>query len=232
MRTDPGKFLRRRLLETSRRLLFLAFSLFAPLGVPAQELSAGAPGAAALEHFLDTTRTLRAEFEQELWSSEGQLMETATGTLWLQRPNRFLWSYRTPFEQRVVADGEDLWIYDVELAQVTVSPLDAPATATPAMLLSGDRDVREGFEVLESFRADDIDWVRLAPKLESADFSAVLVGFRDGLLAGLELVDGLDQVTEIRFDGVETNPAVPEGVFQFSPPEGVDVIGLPDGQEG
>ncbi|MCY3730361.1 MAG: outer-membrane lipoprotein carrier protein LolA, partial [Rhodospirillaceae bacterium] len=120
-----------------------------------------------------------------------------------------------------------LWIYDVELGQATVSPLDEPASATPAMLLSGDQAVRDGFEVLESFAAGEIDWVRLVPRLEGTDFSTVLIGFRAGELAGLELVDGLDQVTEIQFGEVEVNPAIPDDAFDFSPPEEVDVIGEP-----
>ena len=129
----------------------------------------------------------------------------------------------------VVADGENLWIYDVELAQATVSPLDEPVAATPAMLLSGDQAVREGFDILESFRADEIEWVRLAPKLEGTDFRAVLIGFRGGSLASLELVDGLDQVTEIQFSSVEVNPPIADDVFDFEPPDDVDVIGEPAG---
>ena len=192
----------------------------------------GIDGAASLETFIETTRTLRAEFQQELWSSEGRLVETAAGTLWLSRPNRFLWNYSEPFEQLVVADGENLWIYDVELGQVTVSPLDDPIAATPAMLLSGDQAVREGFDVLESFTADGIEWVRLAPQLEGTDFSNVLIGFRAGLLASLELVDGLDQVTEIEFDAVEVNPVISDDSFDFTPPEDADVIGQPAGTGG
>ena len=232
---DPGKFSRRRLPETIRFFRFLlpvwAAALSPSLGAQTDESVSGLDGSGLLERFLEETITLRAGFRQELWDSDGQLIETATGTLWLQRPNRFLWNYREPFEQLVVADGSNLWIYDVELGQATVSPLDEPIAATPAMLLSGDQAVRDGFEVLESFNADEMEWVRLAPKLEGTDFSAVLIGFRAGLLASLELVDGLDQVTLIQFEEVEVNPAISEDAFDFSPPEGVDVIGQP-GESG
>ena len=95
------------------------------------------------------------------------------------------------------------------------------------MLLSGDEAVREGFDVLESFTAEGIEWVRLAPRLNGTDFSNVLIGFRAGLLDSLELLDGLDQVTEIEFDEVEVNPEISNDSFRFSPPEDVDVIGQP-----
>ena len=230
---DPGKFSRRRppgTIKFCRSLIPLwALALSSSIGAQGEEPVAGIDGAASLEAFIETTRTLRAEFQQELWTSEGRLIETAAGTLWLKRPNRFLWNYREPFEQLVVADSENLWIYDVELGQVTVSPLNDPIAATPAMLLSGDQAVREGFDVLESFAADGIEWVRLVPKLEGTDFRNVLIGFRAGLLASLELVDGLDQVTEIEFGEVEVNPEISDDSFEFTPPEDVDVIGQPAG---
>ena len=102
-----------------------------------------------LQNFLDEARTVQAEFYQELWSADDQLVEIATGSLSLQRPNQFLWRYREPIEQLVLADGVSLWIYDVELAQVTVTPLNDIIEATPAMLLSGDQSVRDRFETLE-----------------------------------------------------------------------------------
>ena len=228
---DPGKFSRRRPPETIRFCHYLiplwALTLSSSAGAQSEEPVFGLDGAASLDTFIETTRTLRAEFQQELWSSEGRLIETAAGTLWLKRPNRFLWNYREPFEQLIVGDGENLWIYDMELGQVTVSPLDDSIAATPAMLLSGDEAVREGFDVLESFTAEGIEWVRLAPRLNGTDFSNVLIGFRAGLLDSLELLDGLDQVTEIEFGEVEVNPEISNDSFQFSPPEDVDVIGQP-----
>ena len=99
------------------------------------------------------------------------------------------------------------------------------------MLLSGDQAVRDGFDVLESFTANDIEWVRLAPKLEGTDFRSVLIGFKESALDSLELVDGLDQVTLIQFTEVEINPDIEDERFDFSPPEGVDVIGRPSGSD-
>ena len=186
-------------------------------------------GAESLDRFLRETRTLRAEFHQELHDTQGRLMDTASGTLSLKRPNRFLWDYREPFEQRVVADAEDLWIYDVELGQVTVTPLEGSISSSPAMLLSGDGDVRDGFEVVESFESGDVRWVELRPKKQGADFHSVRVGFTAGALVGLELMDALDQTTRIRFHDLVVNPDIGNESFRFRPPAGVDVIGQPAG---
>ena len=227
----PEKFLHRRRLETIKlSCIFLSVwsvTLSSSISAQNEEFISNPSGSDSLESFLETTRTLRAEFQQELWNSEGQLIERAAGMLWIKRPNQFLWNYQEPFEQLVVADGMNLWIYDVELRQVTVSPLDELISATPAMLLSGDQVVRDGFEVTENFTTNGINWVRLVPKLEGTDFNTVFIGFREGVLARLELLDGLDQVTEIQFEEVELNPMILDSTFNFIPPEHADVIGQP-----
>ena len=101
-------------------------------------------GVQLLDAFLEKVDSMTADFNQQLWSADNQLVETANGTVSLKRPNRFLWSYSAPLEQVVLSDGQSLWMYDIELAQVTVAPLDDVIAATPAMLLSGDVAAREG----------------------------------------------------------------------------------------
>ena len=187
----------------------------------------GLTGEQHLQNFLDEAQTLQAEFYQELRGADEQLIEIATGSLSLQRPNQFLWRYREPIEQLVLADGESLWIYDVELAQATVTPLSDIIEATPAMLLSGDQSVRDGFETLGNSTGDGLSWVHLAPKIPASDFRSILIGFRDGELARLELIDGLDQLIRIDFSRVRINQDLAADLFSFDPPNGVDVIGEP-----
>ncbi len=184
-------------------------------------------GEQQLDRFLEETRTLRAEFSQELLDSSGQLIETASGTFSLKRPNRFHWSYREPYEQQVVADAVNLWIYDAELEQATVTPLAGAIASSPAMLLSGDRNVRDSFEIVESVHDGQVEWIGLAPKEQGADFGSVYVGFASGSLFALELVDALGQITSIQFRNVMVNLDIEDEFFQFEPPAGADVIGEP-----
>jgi outer membrane lipoprotein carrier protein len=184
-----------------------------------------AAGLATLDAFLGDVHSLSAEFRQELWTADQRLLQTETGTLSLRRPNRFRWTYREPTELTVVADGAQLWIYDVELAQVTVAPLDATVESSPAMLLSGDRSVRDVFDVVQRYTLDGLEWVKLAPKTAGADFTSVLIGFSGTAPQRLELVDGLNQVTRIEFVDLAVNPVLDDTVFEFEPPAGVDVIG-------
>ena len=222
---DSGKCWRRRLLR-STRLTF--FCLVAICGAASAQPAADGDAAVevvTLEAFLSDVHSLTADFKQELWTADQRLLQTETGTLSLRRPNRFRWIYAAPTQLTVVADGIKLWIYDVELAQVTVAPLDTTVESTPAMLLSGDRNVRDGFDVVGTYKLDGLDWIKLVPKTGGADFSSVLIGFKGKAPQRLELVDGLNQVTRIELENLTLNPDVADSTFEFKPPAGVDVIG-------
>jgi len=212
-----GKFWRRRL----RSLTSAAFLLSAVVTSASAQPDAG--GIATLEAFLNGVHTLTADFKQEIWNAE-ELQQTDTGSLSMKRPNRFRWTSHQPTELTIVADGERLWIYDVELAQVTVTPFDDTIGSSPAMLLSGGRDVREEFEVVQAYPADGLDWVELEPK-GSSDFSSVSIGFSGTEPRRLELVDGLGQVTRIELDNLVVNPEIGDDVFELEVPAGVDVNG-------
>jgi outer membrane lipoprotein carrier protein len=220
---DSGKYWRRRLRSLISSTVLC--SVVVASGASAQPArDAAAAGFATLEAFLDGVQSLTADFKQELFTADQELLQTETGSLSLKRPNRFRWTYVEPTELIVVADGRELKIYDVELAQVTVAPFDSVG-ASPAMLLSGDRNVRDQFEVVQTTQADGLEWVKLAPRAAGSDFTSVLIGFSGTEPRRLELVDGLNQVTRIELDNLDVNPALADDVFELEIPDGVDVLG-------
>jgi outer membrane lipoprotein carrier protein len=198
---------------------------------PCATAQQAADGAATLEAFLDGVQSLTATFEQELWTADQKLLQKDGGSLSLKRPNRFRWTYEDPTERDedstqlvVAADGTRLWIYDVELEEITVTPFDDTVGASPAMLLSGDRSVREAFDVVDAYSFDGLDWIKLEPT-GSSDFSSVLIGFAGKEPRRLELVDGLGQVTRIALADLVVNPEIADEAFELDVPDGVHVIG-------
>jgi outer membrane lipoprotein carrier protein len=221
---DFEKCWRRRLRLPIERTLLIGLVAASRAGAQPTPVDA-ASELAPLEAFLADVQSLTAEFRQELWTADQELLQTDSGTLALQRPNRFRWVYREPTQLTIVADGSELKIYDVELAQVTVAPFDDSVGASPAMLLSGDRNVRETFDVAQSYRLEGLDWVKLTPKAGGTDFTSVLIGFEGTAPRRLELVDGLNQVTRIELTNLAINPKLDAAVFELEVPAGVDVIG-------
>ncbi|HZF30633.1 MAG TPA: outer membrane lipoprotein chaperone LolA [Gammaproteobacteria bacterium] len=220
---DSAKSWRRRLPASIelRLALFVVAAAFA--GTAAAQAASDGKAGATLDAFLADVHSLTAEFRQEIKTNDESALDT--GTLEFKRPNRFRWVSRKPNELLVVADGKKVWTYDVELAQATQAPFDESIASSPAMLLAGDRGVRDGFDVVDNFERDGLEWIKLAPKADGADFSSVLIGFKGRAPQSLELVDSLNHVTSIELDKVVLNPDLPDSDFELELPKNVDVIG-------
>ncbi|MBC7983107.1 MAG: outer membrane lipoprotein chaperone LolA [Candidatus Obscuribacterales bacterium] len=178
-----------------------------------------------LDGFMRDLQSLQADFEQQLRDGQGRLIETSSGKLALHRPNRFRWDYLQPHVQTIVADGARLWLYDPDLEQVTVRPLGQTLAGTPAMLLSGDGDLRATFRVEKIERRSGVDWLTLLPKRSDTDFKRVRLALRGNRLEAMELADKLGQTTALSFTNVIRNPSIDAAHFAFTPPAGADVIG-------
>jgi len=180
-----------------------------------------------VEYFLEAVRTLSASFSQTLIDAEGIQVEASSGTLDIARPGRFRWVYREPYEQWLVADGRNVWSYDVDLEQVTVKPQAVALANTPALLLGGADDVLAEFDFVASTENDGLTWARFAPRSSDNGFSHVDLAFRGETLARMVFYDNLDQTTVVELTDVVVNGDVDASLFAFTVPEGVDLVGTP-----
>ncbi len=188
---------------------------------------AGTTGLERLEAFTAQLDSLRAQFVQSLFDAQGKSVQESRGTVLLQRPGRFRWEYRVPYEQLIVADGEKLWVYDTELQQVTVKQLDNALGNAPIMLLSERRSLQEDFIVRDLAARDGLQWVELEPRVKDTDFTRIALGMDEQGMKVMELRDSFGQATEIRFLDLELNVRTTPDSFVFVPPPGIDVIGAP-----
>ena len=146
-----------------------------------------------------------------------------------QRPGRFHWAYQEPYEQAVISDGETLWIFDKDLEQVTVRAVEGNLNQTPIMLLNEPDRLQESFDILLlSDYAGEIHF-GLTPKNEDAGFKHILLIFSDSVLVGMEIQDAFDQFNRLTFHNVALNRSLEDELFQFTPPEGVDIIHATEG---
>jgi len=190
-----------------------------------------ADGLESLETFMRTTQSARADFTQVVTSPtrDGQAarQKTSSGSFEFQRPGRFRFVYKKPFEQVIVADGQTLWFHDVDLNQVTRRSQARALGSTPAALLASAPDLqalRADFTLSSAPDQDGLQWVLAVPKAKEGQLQSVRVGLRDAQLAVLEILDGFGQRSVIRFSGLQANLKLPPSAFQFKPPSGVDVL--------
>lgn len=188
-------------------------------------------GAALVRDFVTNVTTLRGRFEQSVLDADGVLVDASSGTIEIERPGRFRWATDSPYEQWVIADGLNVWSYDVDLAQATVKPQADALSNTPALLLGGDVGALEDFAIEASVVDGGITWVRMIPEDTESGFRRVVLGFEDGKLSRMVFLDSLEQQTVVELSDVEYNLDLDPARFEFTPPDDVDIVGTPAVEE-
>jgi outer membrane lipoprotein carrier protein len=176
-----------------------------------------------LQTKLNAIRTMSASFDQTV-NAKKRVISRSSGTMALLRPGHFRWQTKEPMEQLVIADGSHLWIYDVDLEQVTVKKQEKGVGGTAALFLSGyDDTVARDFTV-SNHQEGNKDYFDLHAKSNKANFQRVKLIFVGDELSGLELFDQLGQRTDVRLSKIKNNPKLASTLFKFKPPKGVDVV--------
>ena len=182
-------------------------------------------GTEKLDHFVKQVNTFQAHFEQTVLDPDGNLVEQAQGQFQLARPGKFRWDYNDPYPQHIVADGQNVWFYDVDLEQVTVKAQNEALEDTPATLLSGQALPEDSYNIRNLKSDDGLTWVELTPKQSSSNFQSVMLAFNQDELQQMIMRDSFDQRTRLMFTQVKINPTFKKDTFKFSAPEGIDIVG-------
>lgn len=167
-----------------------------------------------------------AQFDQFITNEQGARGESSTGYFAIERPDRFAWITETPFPQEIISDGEYIWIYDPDLEQATRKPADANTESAPALILNGRiHELDRRYDVVLIQQSEGIIVFELLPKqAQEVMFSRVRLLFKDAVLSELLLDDSLGQRSMIQLSNQVLNPELDEALFNFDPPEDIDVI--------
>ena len=199
-----------------RTLIILCGLLFSGL--------ASAAGIDQLKAFWANTHAAQGTFAQSVVAKSGRKPQNSTGIFMLARPGKLRWSYEKPYKLLLVADGEKLWSYDLDLNQVTIGKMDKTLGASPAALLTGE-SLDKHFTLTEAGTTDGLEIVDAVPKAADSTFARVRIGLSSNLPRLMEVKDNFGQTTTLLFTQFQPNPALPADAFRFTPPKGADVIG-------
>jgi outer membrane lipoprotein carrier protein len=168
---------------------------------------------------LSNIKTMQANFNQTLYESRGPAAKKTSGQMYLQRPGKFHWQINQP-KQILIADGSNLWVYDVELQQATKQRLNNRRALSPAELLSGSvADLQRQFII--SYQNGIFS---LQPKSRNEMFQQVQLKFVNDQLRSLRFLNNLGQTSQLQFSDIRINAPLNPGLFHFTPPKGVDVV--------
>ncbi len=198
--------------------------VFVATGLMSSSVWAG--GREKLDDFFTKINTMQAAFTQQVIDDKGALRQSSSGNVFLSRPGKFRWEYAAPDKHEIVADGKNVWIYDVELDQVTVKPMTQALSSAPVGMLTQKQPVDKQFTVQE-MEADGstLEWFRLTPKKKDSDFTSMDLGVSATGVEEMILGDKFGQQTYIKFQGLRTDVNIDQSRFTFTPPKGADVIG-------
>ncbi len=202
-------------------MLFRNVLLF--LGALCLSVSVAAESGNELRGFFSNMQSLKADFSQQVFGPRQELLQDSNGQVIVQRPGKFRWDYNKPFQQHIVADGEKLWLFDVDLEQISIKHQDATMANSPASLLSDAGQLDKQFDVLTVLRQGR-DWFELIPKQSDSGFEALFILLDEGVISQMELKDSFGQLTRLRFENVQLNQHYGADTFRLNIPEGVDVI--------
>jgi outer membrane lipoprotein carrier protein len=180
------------------------------------------------EHY-NRLRTLRADFT-EIYRGSG-IERSESGTLWLKKPGKMRWEYRSPEEKLFVGDGKTAWLYlpaEKQVRRSSVKQLED--LRSPLAFLLGKTKLEKELQYL-SFAPDVTPWksenviLRGVPRGLEDRVSQFLLEITPEHTVARILIHGTDDsITEYRFSGQSENVQVPDGQFQFSAPAGTEVV--------
>ena len=209
-----------------RNILILLVACSAAMGSPEADVHSIARN---VDNRYNHILTLQAEFT-ELYRGAG-MERRESGTLWLKKPGKMRWEYRSPREKLFVSDGKNAWFYlpgDRQVRKAPVRKLDD--LRSPLRLLLGKTQLEKELKGLSL--ASDVPasaagnvMLRGIPKGMADRASQVLLEITpESQIARIviEEVDG--SVTEYRFDQQRENVEASDQQFRFNPPPGVELV--------
>lgn len=210
-------------------------ALIATLFIATTSINTGATGLESLENFVKTAKTGKSEFTQTVTSparsgdaaGSTPRVKTSSGSFEFQRPGRFKFQYKKPFEQLILADGTHLWIYDADLNQATQRKQSAAFANTPAALIASASDLsalRAEFILENAPDKEGLSWVQARPKSADSSLQTVRIGFKGDALQQLDITDSFGQRSVISFGSMQVNPPLPADSFKFNLPAKAELL--------
>jgi outer membrane lipoprotein carrier protein len=184
--------------------------------------------AQAVDAHYDHLRTLEAQFT-EVYEGVG-VQRTESGTLWLKKPGKMRWEYRSPKEKLFISDGKTAWFYVPDDRQARHTPVkNLDDLRSPLGLLLGKTKLEKELQGL-SLAVDTAPMtpgnvvLRGIPKGLAGQVNDILLEVTPNHeIARIVLNQEDGSTTEYRFQDQKENVEIQDKNFRFTPPAGVEV---------
>jgi outer membrane lipoprotein carrier protein len=211
------------------------FGLLLLAGLSLSALGQGLPSpdvrqlAQAVDEHYNHLHSLQAEFTETYRGEGAERVES--GTLWLKKPRKMRWEYRSPREKLFVSDGQSVWFYlpaERQLRKTDFRKLDD--LRSPIAFLLGKTKLEKELQGLSKavdqtpISPGDIV-LRGVPQALASQISEVLLEITPShQIVRIALVDPDGGTTEFRFVDWKENVELADSRFAFTPPAGVEIV--------
>jgi outer membrane lipoprotein carrier protein len=185
--------------------------------------------AQAVDEHYNRLQSLQADFTEIYQGSGVERIES--GTLWLKKPGKMRWEYRSPEEKLFVGDGRDAWLYlpvEKQVRKSSMRKLDD--LRSPLALLLGKAKLEKELQAL-SFAPDVQTWkpgdsmLRGIPRgMEDRVRQVLLEVTPENRIARILIQGTDDSITEYRFSDEKEAVKLPDNRFRFTVPAGSELV--------
>jgi len=218
------------------RTIAMVAALAAVVGAP--ELKAQEPKAesaatvvARVQKYYDSTKDLRARFDQQL-DSPSRAPSKASGEVWLKKPGKMRWDYAKPDKKLFVSDGSTLWFYDIDDEQAYRQDLKSSTLPAQVSFLLGEGKLDKEFDAsltkVDGVGPDQLA-LKMVPKVGTTAYRYIVfvVDAKSGQVKQTIIYGQDGSTNRLSFADVLQNKGVDDGKFKFSPPAGTHIIKNP-----
>ena len=170
---------------------------------------------------LKNIHTLQGSFKQETIDAQGKELQVQTGTFKLTEAGEFIWNVAQPYQQFISSDGKVLKLYDPDLQQVTLRKLDDQSQVIPLLVFGKSGELlAKHYQISKTSESS----YTLIPVAGNHLFESLLMEFKDGKPATMNIQDKLKQQSRVTFSDLVLNAPLEKSTMQLQIPNGVDVV--------
>jgi len=203
------------------RFIFLIALLFSGIALADDTLLQDKSASQQLLSLLKNIKSLQATFVQESYDAKNTLLQKQNGNFKVTEKGEFVWNIQAPYEQKIISDGKTIKIFDPDLEQLTIKPIDKKTQVIPLLLFSGDS---EALTKQYNVSSSSADVYTLSAQNKNSLFDNLQISFKEGKPDSLTIIDSMKQKTLVHFSQVDINQTINASSFLFEAPKGVDVI--------
>ena len=177
-----------------------------------------------LKSLLQNLNTLSAEITQLIVEPDGDILEESQILLHVKRPNGFYWETISPFPELLVTNGKKLWNYQPDLEQVVVEDWDSNRSDLAAQLLYGRTDGLVDDYYIVVVNSELTQTFELKPKSSDSLYEVITIKFISDSLDLIYIQNTNGERTTWEFKDSSINLPLEDGLFEFTPPAGIEVV--------